>query len=633
MQTHYSVGIVLISLLVAIFASYVSLDLVRSIAKANSRTKSYWIFGSSVAMGLGIWSMHYIGMLAFHIQGMTMAYDIPLMILSVFVAISASSIGLMIINEPVLSTFSLATGGSAMALAIVGMHYIGMLSMRMDALIQWNTGLILVSIVVALLASCITIALASRIKDQKEPLITQLQASAIFGLGIAGMHYIGMEAATFVYHIHREPDHDGVLLASENMNTVVIASTALILGIVFAVNWINRVLAKRTRELEEKNRLYHEAELANITKTRFLANMSHEIRTPISAIIGFSDFLLNDKLSPEEQKNYIATINRSAHGLAKLIDDILDLSKIEMNQISYEFTSLELQQFMADIISLFKIKAEQKGLTFIYESRITQSVNLKTDGYRLRQILINIINNAIKFTQTGAITLRSEITDKWVQFEIQDTGIGISPEQQLKLFKPFSQADSSTARRFGGTGLGLEISKKLAQGLGGDLILLSSSPEAGSTFQLKIPYRTTHLAPQAGKSLTTDEKPLSGFKILLAEDVEDNQFLIARYLSKQGAEVQFANNGVEAVEKAQKEHFHYILMDIQMPILDGYQATAELRKKGYRRPIIALTAHAMPEEKRACLQAGCDDFHTKPINIKTLVTVLLKHKNKVNLTR
>lgn len=632
METQYSVSIVLISLIVAIFASYVSLDLVRSIARAHARTKFYWIFGSSVAMGLGIWSMHYIGMLAFHIPGVPMAYDISLMGLSILVAISASSIGLSVINRPNLSIARIMGGGTAMAFAIVGMHYIGMFSMRMDAVIQWDIGLVLLSILVALFASYITITLAAEMKNKRNPMGAHILTSVIFGLGIAAMHYIGMEAATFTHHYHNTSYSEGVLIANDRMNVVVMVSSGVILAIVLIASWTNRLFDRRSLELAEKNRLYQEAELANITKTRFLANMSHEIRTPISAIIGFTDFLMNDKLTLDEQKSYISTINRSAHGLARLIDDILDLSKIEMNQVNYEFTPVNLESFMKEIITLFDFKTKQKGLKFIYIPAPEQNINIKTDGYRLRQILINLISNSIKFTQHGSITLKQKISSDWLEFEITDTGIGISTENQSKLFKPFSQGDSSMARKFGGTGLGLEISKKLAQGLGGNLSLISSLPDHGSTFLLSIPYIPTELSPIETHKIQSVDKPLSGFRILVAEDVEDNQLLIARYLKKEGAEVDFANDGVEAIEKAMSFPYNYILMDIQMPTLDGYQATTELRNRGYKRPIIALTAHAMPEEKRSCLAAGCDDFHTKPINIRVLVDLLLKHKSRAELS-
>lgn len=377
---------------------------------------------------------------------------------------------------------------------------------------------------------------------------------------------------------------------------------------------------KRAREL---------AENANTAKSTFLANMSHEIRTPLNALIGFNELLRAENLSRQEREDYHNIIQRNGELLLRLIDDILDLSKVEAGRIDWETINTSLPELLEEVSSVMKAKAISKGLQFVMEVTKDVPENFITDSLRLKQILNNIIGNAIKFTETGFVktTVTFDKDRERLIFTVADSGIGIAETTREKLFKPFSQADASVTRKYGGTGLGLVLSKKLAQGLGGDLILESSRENVGTTFVIEVTTTMT------GKSLvhSSSEKipfTLKGRKILVVDDSADNQMLIEHLLKKIGAQVESAENGDVGIKKALNGNFDLVLMDIQMPVLDGHSATRILRQKRYDRPIIALTAHAMSDDRKKCDEVGCTDYLTKPVNAYDLVQTINKHLRK-----
>jgi signal transduction histidine kinase/CheY-like chemotaxis protein/HPt (histidine-containing phosphotransfer) domain-containing protein len=376
------------------------------------------------------------------------------------------------------------------------------------------------------------------------------------------------------------------------------------------------------------------AEEANIAKSTFLANMSHEIRTPLTAIIGFSESLLDTSQSISERVQSINTVIHSGKHLMQIINDILDLSKVEADKLSIEQLNISPFELLNDVHSLVTLMAENKGLYFDIEYDFPVPEKIVTDPVRLKQIVINLCNNAVKFTNKGGVNVKVSYRDddRLLAIKVVDTGVGLTQVQMDKIFAPFTQADTSTTRQYGGTGLGLYLSKQLATKLGGD-IQVESTPDVGSCFSLTV--ATGNIEKSKLLSYVPDIKQISAQPIfngvnkvsgnvLLAEDNVNNQRLVSMYLKKLGADVVIANNGKEAVEQTGKENFDLILMDMQMPIMNGIDATIRLRDMGYKKPIVALTANAMKEDVDACYKAGCDDFIQKPISQQNFLLSVMK---------
>jgi PAS domain S-box-containing protein len=396
------------------------------------------------------------------------------------------------------------------------------------------------------------------------------------------------------------------------------------------------------RALEQYNR---RAQAATRAKSEFLANMSHEIRTPLTAIMGFAEMLLSEgdiTKAPPHRVEAVQTIIRNSNYLIRLINDILDLSKIEAGKMEIERIPCRTTSLVDDVIQLTQIRAQEKGLPLSAEYHGPVPEEIQTDPTRLRQVLVNLIANAIKFTESGEVKVvvsyrpkEDEESVDQLQFDVIDTGIGMSAEQMGRLFQPFTQADGSTTRRFGGTGLGLSISKRLAEKLGG-WIDVESEPGRGSRFRvcvdpgpvdqtrLREPSRNDSSSAQEPTEPQSAQRPQLEGRILLAEDAPDTQRLVSVILRKAGADVTCVGDGEQAFQKALEawragRPFDLVLMDMQMPVLDGYDATTKLRQHGYTGPVVALTAHAMAGERDKCLAAGCDGYATKPIDRASLL--------------
>jgi len=393
-------------------------------------------------------------------------------------------------------------------------------------------------------------------------------------------------------------------------------------------------LAVLARDRDEARRAAQEA---SRLKSEFLAHTSHEIRTPMTALVGYTELLGDPDLSPAERAEGLATVRRNGEHLMTIVNDILDLSKIESGRMTIERMACSPFALVAEVAAVLRPRAAHDGLDVEVGYRSPLPETIETDPTRLRQILLNLVGNAIKFTPRGSVRLEvGPVEDTRLCFEVIDTGIGLDAEQQARLFTAFSQADASTTRRFGGTGLGLAISKRLAGMLGGDL-RVRSVPGEGSTFTLTIDVgslagvRLLDRPPEVRAAAerpepSADERQALRGRILLAEDGLDARRLLARHLRAAGAEVETAENGLVACELALRAAeagapYDLILMDMQMPELDGYAAAARLRAAGYRGPIVALTAHAMEDERARCLGAGCDGFATKPILRRALIEV------------
>lgn len=353
----------------------------------------------------------------------------------------------------------------------------------------------------------------------------------------------------------------------------------------------------------------------------------------MNAIIGFSEMILTEENGLKKQE-LSKGIRKNGQQLTRLIDDILDISKVEAGKLQIVKKAVSLKSLLEEVCTVMDDRAQAKGIQFQVEWEHNVPLNIETDEVRLKQIIFNVVGNAIKFTERGKVLLsvsaEESDTGKQIKFVVKDSGIGISAKDQLRLFRPFQQGDNSSTRRFGGTGLGLALSKKLATELGGDLFLSSSQLSVGSEFCIRIHAGNLggnallkELADPPQKADNSQERSagvsLKNRHILIVEDSEDNQEIFEYFLRSAGAITETVADGLTAVERAQVSQFDLILMDIQLPSIDGKEATRRIRQNGFKNPIVALTAHAMPEEKASCLEAGCDGQISKPVSGDSLV--------------
>lgn len=390
-----------------------------------------------------------------------------------------------------------------------------------------------------------------------------------------------------------------------------------------------------------------QADAANETKSNFLANMSHEIRTPLGIILGFSELLIDPQTSSEEKDKAISTIRRNGDQLSKIIDEILDLSKVEAGKMDVEKSEISVVDLLCGVRDFMALPATEKGLELKFCVNGSIPSKIFSNATRVQQIMVNLIGNAIKFSPAGSVNVtasyREDASDprrSWLSLAVKDSGPGLTPSQVENLFQPFTQLDTSMTRKHGGTGLGLAVSRRFARALGGDITINLQEAGSGCEFEvtlpagdpgppLRAPFVTTLTgvpAQHEDKNLLTTSS-LKGIRVLLVEDSLDNQALVSRFLTMEGAQVEVANNGLEGVTQALAGEHDVILMDIQMPQLDGYGAISQLRSQGFAKPIIALTAHGMIEDRKRCIEVGSNSHLTKPVNRSALIERVQQFSN------
>ncbi len=904
LASSYDYRLVVMSLLIAMCASYVALSLAGRTATARGSARAIWLGGGATAMGIGIWSMHYIGMLAFSLP-VPVRYDLLTVLLSLLAAIFASGVALFVVSRKKLNWQNAVGGSVVMGGGVAAMHYTGMAAMRLPAMCHWNYFIVALSVVIAIVVSLVALWLAFYFRGEtKGAGRLKLASAVVMGIAIAAMHYTGMAAASYTRSPAPADFSSSISVSSLGIAGITVV-TFMVLGLALATSTVDRRFSAQALELassEERYRLLfqrslagvfritvsgrildcneafsrifgydsreeclarplaerhfstedHEAliarlrkqgsapnfetrlrkkdgsavwvlenatllegengqgviegtmiditerkqaeeelqaakeaaEAASRAKSEFLANMSHEIRTPINGIMGMTELALDTDLD-SEQREYLDMVKNSTESLLTVINDILDFSKIEAGKLDLDPIEFNLHDSLEETARAFAFQAEQKKLELICDLQPEVPQNVIGDPARLRQVVVNLLANALKFTERGEVVLRVEreaadaaapplgSQELLLRFTVRDTGIGIPQEKQRAIFDAFVQADGSMTRKYGGTGLGLTISSRLVKMMGGR-IWLDSEPRQGTSFRFTarlglgqpaaLPKpaqpasltgtrvlvvddnRTNRLILQdmlagwgmqptlahcgemallslkeaadlgrpfdlvvtdaqmpemdgftlverirqdaeraqtliimltsAGQrgdgvrcralglaaylmkpvwqaelhqavvsvlgrrptgrqesrppvtrhSLRENREHLAGLKVLVAEDNVVSQQVIKRLLEKQGHRVTIVGSGREAAAAAEREPFHLVLMDVQMPEMDGFEATAAIRAReketGIHVRIIALTAHAMKGDREKCLAAGMDGYVAKPVQAKELFAAI-----------
>ncbi len=488
LESRYNPLFVILSITVAIFASYVALDLANSVHRSKGRMRAIWLSCGALAMGFGIWSMHFVGMLAFTLPGVPMGYDVPLVLLSIAIAVFASALALHIVSQATVSRTALLTGGIAMAAAIAGMHYTGMYAMRMPAKIVWNLFWVTLSILIALFASFTALLIALRLRTAPH-LSYQRLAAIVMGLAIVGMHYSGMWAATFVY-VEAAKDQNGNLLATSELGVAVVGATALILGVAWTGSVLERAFSIRTKKVEETSRLYREAENAvtqleqeRKLRERFVSALAHDLRTPLAAARISTQLSIRYSAQPDESTRFSGRVLDNLRRMDQMIQDMLDAHRINAGKplpIHRELCSLR-----SVLESSYEDLATVHGERFVLD--VDESISGMWDAAYLRRAIENLCANAVKYGSKDAVKISAKaLASGGVLISVLNQGPPIPSEGRETLFDLFRRGSEDQIHNKRGWGLGLTIVKGVAEAHGG-MVEVKSDPENGTIFSIRIP--------------------------------------------------------------------------------------------------------------------------------------------------
>lgn len=752
MPGSYDYRLVALSVLIAMGASYAALDLAGRVTAARGWARLVWLTGGATAMGLGIWSMHYIGMLAFSLP-VPVRYFLPTVVVSLLAAIFASGVALYVVSRKNMGTAQAVTGSIIMGAGIAGMHYIGMAAMRLAGDCHYDLRIVTLSVVLAVVISLVALWQTFHFREETQGTSwRKVRSAVVMGAAIPVMHYTGMAAASFTPS-PAAPDFSNAVSVSTLGTAGITLVTFMVLGLALLTSLIDRRFSAQALELAssaERYRLLFERSLAGVYRTTldgrildcneacarifgydsredalahqasdsyasaaareefiarlkkrgtltnfehclqqkdgspvwvlenatlleskngspaimegtliditnrkameaelqkakeaaegasraksdFLANMSHEIRTPMNGIIGMTELALDTELSPE-QREYLTMVKSSADSLLTVINEILDFSKIEAGKFELEFIDFNFRDSIAQRMKTLAHRAHEKGLELAYEVQPDVPEVLIGDPARLGQVIINLVGNAIKFTERGEVVVdvaAEAVSDEdvYLHFRVRDTGIGIPKEKQQLIFEAFSQADSSTTRKFGGTGLGLTISSRLVQMLGGR-IWVESEDQKGSIFHFTTRLKRSKASPERAQSLPPTI--LGNIPVLVVDDNATNRRILKEILTNWGMVPTLAEGGspaLDALEQAQRagNPFPLVLTDAHMPNMDGFGLAERIRQSPdlAGATIMMLTSGGQRGDAARCRELGMAAYLTKPISQSELMDSIM----------
>lgn len=648
---HYEPLLVAVSILVAILASYTALSLAMRVKGGHGRAPALWMGGGALAMGSGIWAMHFIGMLALRLP-IRVGYDPALTFVSWLLPVLASGLALWLVRHRAVRRSQLAASALLMGGGINAMHYTGMAGMRMDPAIVYTPWLFALSVAIAVGASALALQVALRLHQHGRHLRTVHAASAvILGGAIAGMHYTGMAAAHFqAGSVCRaaaggvDPDHLALLVT---VCTLALLGIALVASIFDArLEARNRALADSLAAAAERQRLYLEEQRARIEaesvsrmKDDFLATLSHELRTPLNAMLGWSQLLLQGAGDGPMLRRGLETIERNARAQAQLIEDMLDMSRLLAGKVRVDLALVSPVECVHAALDNARPAALSREVGLV--ARIERGAGpVRVDVGRMQQVMANLLSNAIKFSEPGGtvtVSLRTEADagGDAVAIDVADQGAGIGADFLPHVFDRFRQADASSSRRHGGLGLGLAIVRQLVELQGGTVSVASPGIGRGATFTVHLPVAAPGPAPAAGTPAGAGQPPscadrapsgLHGLKVLVVDDERDSLELVQQILAGSRATILAAADAAEALRQVERAQPDLVISDLGMPCVDGFALIRAIRALPDRTlagvPAIALTAFSRREDQQHALDAGFDEFLAKPVEPVTLLRMV-----------